>query len=189
MKKSNPSKTIVPQPVQTHSTGDYLGGLMTGAIIGAAAYYLFATEEGKVTKNKLINLSKKYIDEIEDLAEIVKDKSVDTVQKAQVVKQQVEAEIQIIKPQVEEKIEKVKQKAEEIKQVIKEEVEEKKQEFEKIQKQAGQTKKELKKELKILEHSVADARKKADEMQKNLENSAKKIEHKFFQRHGRSLGK
>jgi gas vesicle protein len=183
-----PQQKQVVTPKSPSGSGDFFSGLFAGAVIGAAAYYLFATDEGKKTKEELIHLSKKYLKELEETAQDLKSTlpNVKDTIKLPEIPAPVPEEPDLPSAPITQVIE---QKVTQQKEELKEKIEEEKLKFEEMKKKTQETKKELNKELKMLETSVEVARKKADQMQDQLEKAASRIERKFFVRKGKSLRK
>lgn len=87
--------------------GSFLGGLLVGAAIGGAAYYLFGTEKGKKLQKELKKKAKPYLDDISDLIDGLPEE-----------KERIFESVENVKEAVVEKIEDVKEIGGEIKENI-----------------------------------------------------------------------
>jgi gas vesicle protein len=59
----------------------FLNGVFLGALIGAGALYLMGTEEGKKSKQNILNKSKKFLKTLEKIVDEIEEKKDNLVQK------------------------------------------------------------------------------------------------------------
>lgn len=88
------------QPIKYSGDGGFFNGLVVGTALGAAAYFLFATEKGKKIKDELVELSKEHFPELKEAINSLKDEGIKTAQKME----KAAVQTQEILPQVKEEI-------------------------------------------------------------------------------------
>ncbi|MGI5828200.1 MAG: YtxH domain-containing protein [Patescibacteria group bacterium] len=100
-----PENVSLEQSPQNHPVG-FTNGLVLGVILGATGYFLLGTEKGKEIKQDLLEVAKKYWEDLEEEVETLKNKKEQVAHKVEESAKTVQDEVKTQLPQIKKEIKK-----------------------------------------------------------------------------------
>ena len=82
----------------------FLSGLLWGAALGAAGFFLLGTEKGRKVKKQLVKKGKKLVDDFPDIVKDLEKQGEEFAQKAEEVKKKLEKKAKEFSQEAKEKI-------------------------------------------------------------------------------------
>jgi len=82
-------------------TTSFLNGVFLGAIIGAGAFFLLGTKEGKKSREKLLKKGKKVLVQLEDIVDEMGEKKEELLEKGEAVKEDIQDKAVSLRKQLE----------------------------------------------------------------------------------------
>ena len=74
--------------------GGFLTGLMLGALLGGAAYYVFGTEKGKKLQKDIKKLTKPYLNDLSDLVDQWPEEKEKIIERMENIKETIEEKVE-----------------------------------------------------------------------------------------------
>lgn len=91
------NKTEISQSAKP--TGAFFNGVLLGALVGAGAFFLLGTQEGKKAKEKLLKKGKNVLKELEKAVDDLGEKKEELLERGAEVKQEVQSKVGVLKKQ------------------------------------------------------------------------------------------